>query len=240
MTIAGLDLYALIMLLYFVAVVPLLARREMATLNRDIAQGKPDARVRVYRWTMAFQWGVTGVLVAGWLMLDRSLTSMGLELAADRWQWLAIGVASALILVFAIVTIRDSRDPDKLAEVRTQLGPLLVVTPHSVNELRHFIWVSITAGICEEILYRGLLMTALGMAFGLWPAVIVSSVVFGLGHMYQGVGGVVRTGLVGLVMALVVVFTGSLFTAMVMHAVMDIVQGRMLWAAVNAEVDGAA
>ena len=50
-----------------------------------------------FRWTMAFQWGVTAVLVAGWLMLDRSLAGMGLELAADRWQWLAIGVAAVLL-----------------------------------------------------------------------------------------------------------------------------------------------
>ena len=43
------------------------------------------------------------------------------------------------------------------------------------DELRRFGWVAVTAGVCEEILYRGLLMGALSAVIGIWPAVAVSS-----------------------------------------------------------------
>ena len=45
---------------------------------------------------------------------------------------------------------------------------------------------------------------------GTWPAVALSSLIFGLGHAYQGPAGMGKTGLVGLVMALLTVASGSL------------------------------
>ena len=41
--------------------------------------------------------------------------------------------------------------------------------------------VSITAGVCEELLYRGFLMAHLASFFGTWPAVL-SSLAFGIVH----------------------------------------------------------
>ena len=61
------------------------------------------------------------------------------------------------------------------------------------------------------------------------------SVAFGMGHIYQGAAGAVRAGLIGLVLTLAVVFSGSLLVAMLMHTVQDMVQGRLLHAAVNAK-----
>ena len=105
------------------------------------------------------------------------------------------------------------RSPEKLEEARNEMGDLGNFAPRSPRENRLFILVSITAGVCEEILYRGLLLAVLIPLVGTWPAVLLTSVVFGLGHTYQGTKGVVKTGLVGLVMALLTVFSGSLFIA---------------------------
>jgi len=233
MTMANLDLFLVIMLAYFGFVGPLLARREMATLRRNIATAAPAARLGLYNRTMIFEWALTAVFLGGWLILGRSPADLGLRLGMAGWQWIALAVCVVATLQFVLSSHRASRDPEELGGVRAQLGSLAPMMPHSAAELRRFTWLSITAGICEEILYRGLLMTALAAVTGLWPAVVLSSVVFGIGHAYQGPGGILRTGLVGLVMALVVVFTGSLLTAMVMHAVLDIVQGRLIRAAVN-------
>ena len=59
-----------------------------------------------------------------------------------------------------------------------------------------------------------------------------------MGHLYQGGTGVVKTTLVGLVMAALVVFSGSLLPGMILHIVVDITSGRMLGAAVAADPDG--
>ena len=62
----------------------------------------------------------------------------------------------------------------------------------------------------------------------LWAALVLSSVFFGLGHSYQGKSGAVRTGLVGLVFAILYVVSGSIWLPIIGHAVFDILQGKMI------------
>ncbi len=235
MTITSLHLFIAAMLAYFLIAGPLLARREIANLLRELRRGNLGARQTVYRWTILTEWGLVAVFLTWWLIMGRTLADLGLQFTVTGWQWIALAVCVVATLQFVLYTHRTSRDPKSLADVRSQLNDLSAMVPHTTTELRTFNWLSITAGICEEVLYRGLLMTALATLTGLWPAVLLSSVVFGVGHAYQGPGGILRTGLVGLVLALVVVFTGSLLAAMVMHAVLDIVQGRLVWSAVNGD-----
>jgi len=222
-----------VMLILFVFLAPWLSRRDMARLRRTPADALPAVRRTFYNWTLVSEWGVTGILLCWWLLMGRGVMEIGLHLQVSGWQWLAVAASLAVAVVFTVSSWRAADNPGDLDKVRGQLGDLKLISPHTRAELRHFYGVSLTAGICEEILYRGLLMTALAGMIGLWPAVIVSSVVFGIGHSYQGAVGVLRTGLVGLVLALVVVFTGSLPVAMLIHAVIDMVQGRLLRAAVN-------
>jgi membrane protease YdiL (CAAX protease family) len=62
----------------------------------------------------------------------------------------------------------------------------------------------------------------------LWGAVIVSSLIFGLGHEYQGVAGIMRTGLVGLLFAVLYVSSGSIWIPIIGHVLFDILQGKTI------------
>ena len=81
-----------------------------------------------------------------------------------------------------------------------------------------------TAGLCEEFLYRGALLfqvTAWTHSVG-W-GVAVSSVAFGLAHVYQGLNGMARAALLGALLALPVVRLGSLYPSMAAHFLIDAV-----------------
>jgi membrane protease YdiL (CAAX protease family) len=87
-------------------------------------------------------------------------------------------------------------------------------------------FLAITAGICEEFLYRGFVMAVLARAgLAVWAAVAVSSIFFGLAHVYQGRAGFVSTLMVGVVFALARVACDSLMPVMVWHAGIDLVAG---------------
>jgi membrane protease YdiL (CAAX protease family) len=60
--------------------------------------------------------------------------------------------------------------------------------------------------------------------FGLqgWALVAASAVIFGLAHVYQGIGGVLVTTLMGALLGVVYLATGSLLAAMAVHALMDL------------------
>lgn len=233
MNILGIDLFTWTLLTLFLVVGPILGRRKFLSLQRHLAEGRTQKRMQIYDNNLRWQWGTTAALVAVWLLLGRGLAEIGFTFRPARWELLVIGLAAATIVALVAYSSRIVSNRGQLEQAREELGDLAAVAPHSAAEMRRFTWVSITAGICEELLYRGLLMTSLAAAFGTWPAVFLSSVVFGIGHSYQGLVGGIKTAAIGLVLAVVVVTSGSLFAAILLHIVFDVTQGRIMHAAVN-------
>ena len=77
--------------------------------------------------------------------------------------------------------------------------------------------------VFEEALFRGALIGAFAVGFGVdpWLLAVGSSVAFGLGHGAQGRLGIVVTGVLGFVLAAVFVVTGSLLLVIVAHYVIN-------------------
>jgi len=88
------------------------------------------------------------------------------------------------------------------------------------------IWVlvSFTAGFCEEVAYRGYLMTRLRLLgkFKSWVVpTIVSAVMFGVGHAYQGVPGLIVITAYGVLFSLLYIRTGRLWPCIIAHFFQD-------------------
>lgn len=87
------------------------------------------------------------------------------------------------------------------------------------------IWTTNAFG--EEMVYRGFLMSRLGALFGgtrfAWIlAAFVQAAIFGLGHAYQGVVGVVITGMVGLVFGLAYLLSRrNLWPVIIAHGIIN-------------------
>ena len=101
--------------------------------------------------------------------------------------------------------------------------------PRTREELKSFWRLSVTAGVTEEIIFRGFLIWYLLHFMPLWLAVVISSLVFGLCHSYQGLGGGIKTGLVGLAFALLYVLTGSIWVPIFGHIAWDMLQGQLIF-----------
>jgi membrane protease YdiL (CAAX protease family) len=111
------------------------------------------------------------------------------------------------------------------ARVAKSLERLSFILPGTAEERRWFVLVAITAGVSEEILYRGFLIQyfrELPVHVGLTEALVMSACVFGIAHVYQGIMGMVQTAILGAVFGVLFVTTGSLFFPMVLHALVDL------------------
>jgi membrane protease YdiL (CAAX protease family) len=100
------------------------------------------------------------------------------------------------------------------------------ILPQSTRELPPYLALAITAGLCEELLYRGFAMAVLAhLGLQAWAVVLLSSVLFGLAHSYQGRGGILMTLLIGLILGTSRIAYDSLVPAIFWHSAVDVVAG---------------
>jgi membrane protease YdiL (CAAX protease family) len=131
-----------------------------------------------------------------------------------------------------------SATQEEIGGIRDRFGKLSVIIPQNGNELARFYGLSITAGIVEEILWRGFLIWYLSQFMPLWAAAVVSTVGFGLGHAYQGFAHLPQLTAVGAAFAGLYLLTGSVWLPMILHTAVDILQGRMAYDVMYRSING--
>lgn len=198
--------------------------------ERQVQSDPPRARKRLWIGAIGYPWILVALGAALWVANDRPFAALGLAVP-DGWRlWAALALVLLLAAYSLYSAIAVARDPATRANVRQQFsGQLADVLPHTRAELNWFGGVALTAGFCEEFLFRGYFIWALAPWLGWWGAAALSLVLFAGGHAYQGLNGVLRTGVVGAFFTLVVAITGSLWPAIVLHALVDLGGGVMAW-----------
>ncbi len=101
--------------------------------------------------------------------------------------------------------------------------------PVTRRERALYAGLSICAGFGEELAYRAYAIPAVMVAGGSAAAALaLTSAAFAVLHSYQGVLGVVRTGVVGVIMGAVFLHTGSVWPPIVAHVLIDLSVGFVL------------
>lgn len=196
---------------------------------QQIESGQPANRTKLYRQTLILEWLALAVLAAAWYFLSRPVSNLGFVTPGGVRFYVGIILLAPLCGFLAYQwRLAKKMTADQKTKQIEALGDLVHMLPRNQREYRQFFRLSITAGIVEEIIYRGFVIWYLSQFVPLWLAIIASSVIFGLGHSYQGVAGMARTGLVGLGSGALYVFTGSIWLPIIGHALVDILQGRTL------------
>lgn len=195
-------------------------------LVREIRSGNAAARLREYWSTLLMQWVFFAAVLGWWWHTGRTASSLGLTLPAGVGTLVGIGITTLLLGFLAMQWRAISRlEGAGLDRLRRQVVSVAELMPHTEREYRWFKALSVTAGICEEVVFRGFMIWYLGHWMPIWLAAIVAAIAFGLAHWYQGVAGVLKTGITGLVMGLLYAGTGSLLWPAILHAAIDLQGG---------------
>ena len=192
-------------------------------LKAQIAAGVLHARRDVYRQVVVAQWAMAAIAFLLWARAHRPWSTLGLVPPQD-WHLVPGILIPALMIA---LTVRQSRKVQRLgverrAALRERLREGEFFLPHTPEEHHWFSLVSLTAGFCEELLYRGFLTWLVASYIGLPAAIGVVAVAFALGHASQGPSNTIRLGLVGVILSLIVVLTGWLVPAMIVHVLLDL------------------
>ncbi|NTX08594.1 CPBP family intramembrane glutamic endopeptidase [Myxococcus sp. CA040A] len=199
--------------------------------ERALRDGDAGARLRDYRRTMVALWGMTLLALGLWWWRGGAWEVLGLTLPPGGRS--LVGAALTLVLLgFLALQQRALRHlgADGREELGRRMGAVAEYLPRTPTEYRGFQALGITAGLCEELLYRGFLLAYLEPFVGPWLAVVLGALGFAAVHSYQGVAGVVRTGLIGLALGALYTGTGSLLWPVLIHAAVDLQAGAAGWA----------
>lgn len=212
---------------FLIGIEPFLGIRFHRRVGDQVAAGVANARVGHYRHIILLEWGLLLLVLLLWGASGRGWSQLGLGFPVGTGTWVGMGVALAASAFLVLQWLGLRGDEEKLREMYRQYRSIRAMMPEDDRDRRWFGAVSVTAGICEEVVYRGFLLGVASALGGVWIGILVSSLVFGLGHAYQGPAGMLRVAGIGLALAGITVLTGSLWAAMLIHAVLDITSGLL-------------
>jgi membrane protease YdiL (CAAX protease family) len=175
-------------------------------------------RVRMYEVTMVREWlGFAFVLFGVWLAGSGFTTVVG-----ERWRSVRdvardIGLGVGFSIVSTILL--SMLGPHHGAEDNRAVQFLL---PHGGREMALWVALSVTAGICEEALYRGYLQRQfMALTRNVSAGILLSGLAFGLAHSYQGWPRATVIGVEGAMLGALAHWRKSVRPGMIAHAWKD-------------------
>jgi membrane protease YdiL (CAAX protease family) len=180
-------------------------------------------RLRLYGATVLFE---VAMVVYVWLLGLRLRGKTMRDLIGGRWSRTSdvlMDVAVALLFWMAVVAVLHFALGGNAASGLQAAEPLL---PRSSLEMVAFVALAVTAGFCEEFLFRGYLQRQ----FLAWTgtstaAVVLQAAVFGIGHLYQGWRNALTITVYGAMFGILALMRKSLRPGMIQHAMQDSFSG---------------
>ena len=217
--------FLLLLLIMFIAISALGAIKEQKRKGVFITE---KMQCTNYIQAIALLWGVTSAVFIMSYIGDISLAEIGfrpITFNYNTWFTAVTLALSGLAFVFFMYQLISSLAVAKSGE-RQVAGSqgALGMFPRTKKEKRLWFIVSLTAGTCEEIIYRGFLLFLLQAIFPNIPIILIiliTFVLFGIGHLYQGLKGVIGTGVMGMLFMCLFLVTDSLIPVMLLHFTID-------------------
>lgn len=195
-------------------------------------------RVSLYISTMLFEWALVAFIWLGTRMRRVSLR----EIIGGRWSTpedalmdvaVAMGYWIAALMVLAAAKfalgLASFNQTENLKQVQQMKQTFGFIVPQGIKENIAFIALTISAGFCEEVIYRGYLQRALaGLAGSVAVGVVAQAILFGASHGYQGVRYMAVISVYGLMFGLLAWWRKSLRPGMMAHFWQDFLSGFLL------------
>ena len=183
-------------------------------------------RRRFYLSNGLVLWILAAAVTGIWLWKDRPLSLMGFRPA--EWNLPTIALTAGIFILYLADIIVSAGSADQRRDTTEHWDTHLPFLPGHTRELPAYAFMCISAGVCEEILYRGFLVTyfidPMKQGFPILAA-IVPALLFSLAHVYQGYRAMAKIFVISLLFGLVFIFSKSLIIVMAVHVLIDLAGG---------------
>lgn len=183
---------------------------------------------KIYGQIMVTQWLLVVIVLMFWFITDRPLNALFYVndplFSIQRESLWGIGLGIGISIgIFSLTLVFSKTLRKRISDAMTDES-IQFLLPSTVGERLLFLGVAMTAGVCEEILFRGVMLyylSHLSFDLSIMAIGIISSLLFGIVHLYQGWKGVLSTSYLGGVLFFLFAGTGYLWIPIILHILID-------------------
>jgi len=208
--------------------IPLNARQNAGALSNIIFSSEQKKKFYI---SGSFSLLIMGaVVMTVWLLFKRPLSEIGLTQPGNIQSWWRLSLIFVLIyLLDAFVSFLSKKEFDKTIEDFKKRTPFL---PTKKSELPEYLLLCFSAGVFEEIVYRGYLVNYCWYLFDGYNyqrslSVLVPALVFSVAHFYQGTKAVIKIFVLSLFFGYIFIYSGSLLIVMLLHFLVNAISGLL-------------
>lgn len=211
--------------LFLVVIMPVMSLKS-DKISTELIESLPPKKHLFYTNGLMLVIGAMLVLTS-WNISERPWGALGVQVPTVNNNVLI------LIAIVAFIYLSDTIYGwfnQKYQKDRVQ--EMSYIIPTNWHEYRHYIFLALAAGVSEEIIFRGFLITYLShflsiIQYGDIIALIIPAVVFSLSHLYQGWWAVIKIMVIAILFGGIFVFSGSLLLVVIIHVLIDLISGMM-------------
>jgi len=208
-----------------ILVIIILGISALSTLQSRTASFGGSHYLR-YGVTIAWEWFLA--LLAWWgLRMGRTPVReiLGTRRAGLK-EWARDFGIALLFWIMAIIVLAAIASLLRIAHLMHAQKAVIALAPQSVPQLLLWIALCCTAGFVEEFVFRGYLLQQFASIRGkLWVGVVLSSLLCGAAHGYEGIGAMIAITAYGIMFCLLAIQRRSLRAGMIAHAWHDSITG---------------
>jgi uncharacterized protein len=211
-----------------VVVSPLVSYLYERPLLRKISGS--TQKVGFYRYILSAQWPLAAAAL--WIAGPSSVffPPLSQSHSLPSYARALFGILLTAFFILRLMPLFQSLRGERFraayaAAYHRSLNDVSKLLPETHQERLWFTAISVTAGVCEEILCRGFLiryLDGIALHLPLAAALLVAAALFGINHIYQGKLGVLKTGIAGLAFGGLFLFIGNLLLPMLLHTAIDL------------------
>ena len=225
-------LLALFLLLGFVLPILLFLKGGRGPAGRGLRLTH-RVKVRLYYGNGLLLLALALIVLVVWFLTGRPFTELGLGWGNMPYDPVAVGILLGFLLLYAFDLYTEIGDTERQHETRRKFRELGFLPANGLQYL-HFLFLCAAAGVGEEIVYRGFMITYLRDALPPtgWAAAVtllLPAVSFGIAHIYQGGRAVVKIVAMALLFGFFFYRTQSLWPLILLHTAIDAVGGLLSW-----------
>lgn len=193
-------------------------------------------KTRFYTRLMLGLWipaGLVSLLVANGRLSWKDLGINWFEPGGPPWLFYVLAAIAGVYFIYLVYSLIVLRIYAMKKQSINQNIPdeVKVLLPVTKKEKQIWVFTAVTAGITEELLYRGFLFFLMGALFpglNIFIILVVSALIFGTGHVYQGFFEAAKAMLIGLIFGLFFIAFGTIIPCIVLHTMQDMCAADMI------------